>query len=171
MKKRIVRILIAALTVMTMTLIFTGCAEVDESDEIEDQTLETIVEELCEDIDVPAYETIRLDETNFESYSFIPYDDSLSAVAADALVNITPHSLVVIHSDGGNGEELAEQVLKNADPNKWLCVRSEDVQVAHTDHYIVLIMSDASIANAVVANFQSIAKDLDGMDMILVTAN
>lgn len=82
------------------------------------------MEKLYDNVDVPPYETVRLDSSNFEFFAFVPYDDSLSAVAADALVNITPHSVVVIRAENGNGASLVKKVVENADPNKWLCVGS-----------------------------------------------
>lgn len=136
-----------------------------------DLTLEDLVEKLYDNVDVPPYETVRLDSSNFEFFAFVPYDDSLSAVAADALVNITPHSVVVIRAENGNGASLVKKVVENADPNKWLCVGSEIVNVAYTDHYVLLIMSEKAIADDIAENFKNMAKDLDGMEMTLLTAN
>lgn len=126
-------------------------------------TLTEIVEKLCTGIDVPPYETVSLNETDFEYFSFVPYADGLTAVAADALVNITPHSLVVIHDDNGNGTEIAKKVAENADLNKWLCVGSEAGNVLYTDHYVVLIMSEKVTVDAITKNFSALSNNLDGM--------
>ena len=134
-------------------------------------TLEEIVEMLCKDIDIPPYEIIRLDQTNFEYYTFLPYDDSLSAVAGDALVNVTPHSLVVIYSENGIGDMIAREVLNKADPNKWISTGSEIVYVAYTEHYVVLVMSEKDIADAVVDNFREAAQEIDGMEMKFLSKN
>ena len=107
------------------------------------------------------YEVVPLDETTFEFATFIPYADGLSAVQADALVNITPHSLVVIKVDNGSAADLANDVFKNANPNKWLCVGSDIVKVANSDHYVVLVMSFEDIADAVVKNFETVAANLN----------
>lgn len=147
-----------------------GCANQNAENQTQDLSLEDIVEKLYDQVDVPPYETVRLDSENFAYFAFVPYDDSLSAVAADALVNVTPHSLVVIRADDGNGAALAEAMIENADPNKWLCVGAETVHVAYTDHYVVLIMSEKVTADAITENFRAIAKELDGMDMRLLTA-
>lgn len=133
--------------------------------------LEEIVDDLYQGVDVPPYETLSLDKKNFEHYTFIPYNDKLSAVAADALVNITPHSMVVIHAENGDGAELAEDILEKADPNKWLCVGSETVKIAYTDHYVVLIMSELDTASAIVSNFKDMAYDLDHMDIKTISVN
>ena len=166
-------IILAVIAAAAMTVLFAACSSNSADDNEggqEKADLGTIVEKLYHDVDPPPNETISLDETNFEFFAFIPYDDSLSGAAADALVNITPHSLVVIHTERGNGAELAKQVAENADPNKWLCVRAEALRVACTDHYVVLVMSYPNTANSIIANFRAIAQELDGMDMVLNTS-
>ena len=143
--------------------------KVDKEEAGEELPLAEIVEKLYEGVDVPGYETIALDESNFEFYAFVPYSEKMSAVAADALINVTPHSLVVIHTDG-DGAELAAEVIKNADPNKWLCVGSDIVYVGYTDNYVVLVMSFADTAKDIMDNFKELAPKLDGMEMNMLTA-
>ena len=154
---------------MLTLLIMSGCAKESGGDDAGPVSLEEIVEELYQGIDVPVYETVPLDPENFEYFTFIPYEDTLSAVEADALVSITAHSLVVIHTEDGNGAVLAEKVAENADPNKWLCVRADKVKVAYTSHYVILVMSDQKMADAIMENFKAMAKDLDGMEMQLLS--
>ena len=166
-KIRVGTIIAAVLCVTLVTLFTAGCSDSEDSD----ASLSDIVDDLLDDVDVPAYEIITLDKETFSSYAFIPYEEGLDGVAADALVNITPHSLVVIHTDKSNGKELAEQIIKNADPNKWLCVGSETVNVGYTDNYIVLVMSFKDIAEDIMDNFEDIAEDLDGIEMTLLTVD
>lgn len=120
-----------------------------------------MIEKLGSGADFPASETIRLDAENFEAYAFLPYDEKLEACAADALVNITPHSVVVINSPEGNGGELAKKVLANADPRKWICVEAEKVSVGYTDHYVVLVMSYQDTVDQAMRNFKAMEKDLN----------
>ncbi len=163
-------ILTASLAIL-LIIVLAGCAKNDAENNAAGPALEDIVQKIYANVDVPPYETIRLDQSNFEYFAFVPYDDTLSAVAADALVNITPHSVVVIRAERGNGADLAEKVFENADPNKWLCVGSETVYVAYTDHYVLLIMSEKVTADAIAENFKGMANDLDNMDMTLLTAS
>lgn len=180
--KRMKMIPAAALT-MLLVLFLTACADragnetgngagnSSENGTVNsgDMALEDIVEKLYDDVDVPPYETVWLDKSTFEYFAFAPYDESLTAVAADALVNITPHSLVVIRAANGNGAEIAETVAQKADMNKWLCVGAEAGNVAYTDHYVVLIMSERAIVDAVTENFKAMADSLDGMEISLLT--
>ena len=143
----------------------------DKNESAGDADLTDMVGRLCEDADVPNYEILTLDENTFENYTFIPYEDGLTAVSADALVNITPHSLVVIHSDQGEASTFAEEIYQNADPNKWLCVGSERLCVANTDHYIVLVMSEEDICDDIIDNFKDIAESLGDGEIELMTAD
>ena len=159
--------LAAMLLVAVLGMVLTACGAAESSS----MSLNKIVDALYKDVDVPAHEIITLDKTSFESYAFTAYDEAYHAVAADALVNITAHSVVVIHTDKSDGAELAASIVKNADPNKWLCVGAEVVDVAYTDNYVVLIMSYKDIADEIVANFKKLAPDLDGMEMNLLSSD
>lgn len=162
---------IAALIMALLVFALEGCGNSNMVIGMENLPLHTIVEDLYEHVDVPPYEIIPLDEENFEYYSFIPYDESLTAVAADALVRIAPHSTVVIRADGGNGPELADRIIGNADPNKWVSVGAEIVYVAYTDHYVILVMSYQDTADDIIENFRNMTIELDGMEMALLTAH
>lgn len=166
MKYNNTRLVLSTTLVILLAVLLASCSDDDPGAGL---PLEDIVEQLYEDVDVPPYEIVQLDESNFEYFSFIPYKDTLSGVAADALVNVTPHSMVLVRTEKGNGAALAEKLIVDANPNKWLCVGSETVNVAYTDHYIVLVMSDTETANAIVENFRSLSQELDGMDMKLFT--
>lgn len=165
------RILAVILLLAAATLVMlTGCgtAASDDMDDAEsDISLDEMVALLTSGTDVPPYEIVPLDKTNFEYFTFAPYHNGLQAVAADALVNITPHSLVVIHCEDGNAYELADTIIANADPNKWLCVGSEIVNVANTDHYVVLVMSFKDLAEDIMANFEAFSLSADDGTMVL----
>lgn len=169
------KIIYTCLLILPMIILLAGCSKKSTGDSSEESaeaiTLEYIAEKLCDNADVPPYEVVTLGADNFEYFAFIPYAEEYSAVAADALVNITPHSLVLIYTSKGNGEELAGQIITKADPNKWLCVGSETVRVAYTDHYVVLIMSYADTAGAIVENFKKMVDKLDGMSAEVLSAD
>lgn len=168
--RKLRKFILLCLILIPIFVLSTGCAKKNTENNAEKFSLDEIVEKLYKDVDVPPYETIPLDAETFEYYAFIPYEENLSAVASDALVNITPHSVVVIHASNGNGADLAQQVIKNADPNKWLCVGSEAVRVAYTNHYVVLIMSYEDIADAIADNFKKMANELDDMASNVLSA-
>ena len=151
-----IKVIASVITLTVLLGLLASCAA--DIGGAEDADLNDIVEALYKGVEVPAYDIVPLDEENFEYYAFVPYDDSLRAVEADGLVSISAHSLVVIQTDKGNGKELAEDIILNADPNKWLCVGAETVNVAYTDNFVVLVMSDSQTADAIVKNFEDWVK-------------
>ena len=155
---------------IVVSVIATGCSKQTEDAEGDDVPPGELVELLCEDVDVPDYEVIPLDEENFAYYAFIDYEEGMSAVAADALINITPHSLVVIHSSDGNGKDIAGRIVSAADPNKWISTGSDIVYVGYTDHYVVLVMSFLDVADGIIENFKTIANDLNDGEYNIYTA-
>lgn len=154
---------IAVTLLMLSLLSLIGCAR--DTGECDDGSLlpGDIAEEICNGVDLPPYEVKLLDTTDFSYYTFIPFGDGLSAAAADALVRITPHSLVVIRTEDGNGQALAQDVFMRADPNKWVSTCAQTVRVAYTADTVLLIMSETSMADALEANFLSLMKDLEGV--------
>lgn len=153
-------ITIAVTLLILAVLALLGCAKNTNDCEDEGLTPDGIASALCAGVDLPPYEVTRLDETNFEYYTFVPFDDSLSAAAADALVRITPHSLVVIRAENGNGSALAQIVFQNADPNKWVSTCAQTVRVVYTDRYVVLIMSETETADILTENFRALMKSV-----------
>lgn len=134
----------------------TACSATKE--ERLDYTLEEIVEMVYGDIDtIPEYMITELnDEVLFESFAFIDYDEEYKAVSADAMVNVVPHSVVVIDVGDNDAEDVAKAVKEKANPNKWICVSAEDVQVAVNHQYVLLVMSDLATTSQMVENFTNI---------------
>lgn len=126
-----------------------------------DVTMPQIIDLICQDVDVPAYEAVGLTDENFEYFAFIPHAEGLTGYKADALINATAHSLVLIHSENGNTADLAQKVLDNANPFKWICVSADVTQTAYTEHYIILVMSSAEIVEGLIDNFENAVNDGD----------
>ena len=119
-----------------------------------------IIDQLCEGVkDVPPYEATQLTEDDFTYFAGIPYADGLNGYQADALISSIPHSLVLLHSDNGDTAELAQEMLENADPIKWICVAAEVKQTAYTEHYVILVMSSKEITEGIMANFENAVND------------
>ncbi len=123
--------------------------------------VDVLIDRLCENADVPAYEAIPLGEKNFEFFAFAPYNSEYSAYAADALVNVTAHSLVVIKCNDDNTQKLAETIAENANIRKWLCVSAETVKVAYSDHYVMLVMSFEDTTEKLLENFKALTTEMN----------
>ncbi len=163
--------------VLIALVILTGCSVKDSDGASSSKTpMPEIIDTLCVDlrckgVDVPAYEATELTKENFEYFTFIPYTDGLTGYQADALINATPHSLVLIRSENGDTADLAQKMLDNADPHKWINVSAEAVQTAYTEHYVILAMSSEVIVESIITNFKTAVNDGEAtkLDVIVIS--
>lgn len=161
------------LIIISVTLgIIAGCSRLGKDEEETDESLIDLTNSLCDGVsNLPQYEAVALDKNNFEYFAFVPYAQGYEAVAADALVNIEAHSLVLIHLNEDNTKELAEKILANANPNKWLCVGAKKVNVAYSSHYIMLVMSSDELTNALTENFKLMCHKLYDGEVTVLSAD
>lgn len=152
--------------ILLVLVLIAGCSgKVPEGITPSNATMPEIIDLLCKGVEVPAYEATALTEENFEYYAFIPYTDGLTGFQADALVNATPHSLVLVRSENGDTADIAQKMLDNADARKWICVSADVTQTAYTEHYVVLVMSSAEVVEGVIANFETAVNDKEAVTL------
>jgi hypothetical protein len=93
----------------------------------------------------------------FPSNLFIDYIDGAKAVASNAMIGSIAHSICLLRlPDGADAAKVAEQINKNKDPRKWICVEAEKAVVVQKGSYILLAMSNTDIVDTVVKNFKAI---------------
>lgn len=153
--------LTAAALMLCMILSLTACGGSKKPAGSTEMPLADMIEEIYKDVDAPAYETVPLDSEIFEFFTFIPYDEKLEGVEADAMINASPHSVVLVHAKDGGAAEVAEQIAANANPRKWICVGADDTKIAYTEHYVLLVMSYTDVVEGMVANFTALAETLN----------
>ena len=55
--------------------------------------------------------------------------------------------------DAADAETVANEMQKNADPGKWICVRAEAVQIGVSGDIIVMVMTSEEEATALITAF------------------
>lgn len=156
--------LVLALCLLCMAL--TACGE--KKNDATELPLIDMIETIYGDVDAPAYEAVPLDRDNFEYFTFVPYAEGLEACEADALINATPHSVVLIHCADGDVAALAQKVAENANPRKWICTAAEKTQIAYTQHYVLLLMSETNLVDDMLDNFRALAADMGEGDVTVL---
>ena len=107
--------------------------------------------------DLPDTASIQLTDENFSSYLFIEPVEGAEGLASDALINVVPHSAVLLRvPDGTDAEAVAAQIRENADPRKWICVEAEETAVVSHGQTILLVMSAPTTVSAMTANFDAL---------------
>jgi len=75
--------------------------------------------------------------------------DFTEALAAEPMIGVMPHSIVVFRvAEGSDVEAIVQLVKENADPRKWICVgvEPEKVLVSSIGHTIALVIDENSEA-------------------------
>lgn len=120
----------------------------------EKKDLMLMMEEICQGLSLPESETIKLDASNFETYSFTSWQEGVEGVCSESLMNVIAHSLVLIRTEDGKAEALAQTIADKADVRKWICVQAEIGKVLYTDNYVFLIMTQEDVFDQLKANFE-----------------
>ena len=121
-------------------------------------TLSEILAAIQADVkDLPGVGDIPLDSENFAYYMFIDPVEGAEAMASEAMIGSIAHSIVLMKTpDGADTEAIAQSIRDNADPRKWICVEAEKCEVVVKDSYILLVMTNAAAADAIIANFNAL---------------
>ena len=139
---------------LAICFMLTGCGKKNI-----EGTLPEIMEKLYEGIseeEMPMMvDNIELNDENFKYYAFADVDYK-EAIASEAMTGATPHSVVLIRlNDSKTSKQVVEDIEKNADPRKWICVEAENTYVLSKGDLVVLIMSN-DLAPKIKQNFENL---------------
>lgn len=100
-------------------------------------------------------ENVTLDEETFPFYAFadIKYKE---AIASESMTGSVAHSVVLIRLENkDDADKAVEEIKKNANPRKWICVEAENTYVLSKGDLVVLIMSN-ELAPKIKENFENL---------------
>lgn len=147
--------LVSLFCVLALALSLGACGRKD--DPLASMSLEDILTASLKNVpNLPESEPARLTSENFEFFSFVPYKEGYEGIQADALVGAIPHSVVLVRVPEDEGKTVAENMLQNADPRKWICVEAEKTVVDYHGGTILMVLSSGEIANAILTNFKAL---------------
>ncbi len=148
--------IIGLICIAMVSLLLTGCGNKVENIE---GTLPEIMEKLYSGIpeeEMPMMvENTELNAENFKYFAFadVKYKE---AIASESMTGSIPHSVVLIRLENASDAEAAvEEIKKNADPRKWICVEAENTFVLSKGDLVVLIMSN-DMASKIKENFENL---------------
>ena len=81
-------------------------------------------------------------------------DKVAEAYLSEAMIGSQAYSMAVVRvKDAADAETIANEMQKNADPGKWICVRAEAVQIGVSGDIIVMVMTSEEEATALITAF------------------
>ena len=96
--------------------------------------------------DMPMVGTMELTSENFEYSAFVPYKDTYLAVENMPMMGSTPHSVVIVKTASeAEAAQLAQDMLANANPRKWICVSARSVKSAYKGNMAILVMTSVDV--------------------------
>ena len=88
-----------------------------------------------------------------------------AAVVNESMMGAQAYSLVLVRvADAAKAEEVAQMMLDNIDPAKWICVQADDLAAAIKGDLVMFIMVDTQLgltAQNMVDAFSQVAGDVD----------
>ena len=148
MKKFISVILMAALALS----LFAACGKTDDAPkgaDLSGESAEALVNKIYE-TKVPEFAlmTMPVDLADAEMVAWQTgiNDPALlkEAVISESMMGSQAYSLVMVRvNDAAKAEEVAQMMLDNIDPRKWICVAADDIDAAIYGDLVLFVMIDS----------------------------
>ena len=149
MKKFISVILMAALALS----LFAACGKTDDAPkgaDLSGESAEALVNKIYES-KMPEFAlmTMPVDLADAEMVAWQTgvSDPSLlkEAVISESMMGSQAYSMVMVRvNDAAKAEEVAQMMLDNIDPRKWICVAADDIDAAIYGDLVLFVMIDSS---------------------------
>lgn len=156
MKKQIM--LSCMVILMAFSLIACGAASKETVSKGQEGALSDIIDKIYEEKSAElALATTDIDVTDTDSLKYYTglSDNSKikEATASEAMISAQAYSMVLVRvNDAKDTKAVAEEMLNNIDPRKWICVMADDVKAAGSGDTILLIMTSSTYADTVTAD-------------------
>ena len=142
--------------ITSIVLILTGCGVKHVDGELED-IMDRLYNGISEEELPMMLQNTELTEENIENYIGTKDIKWSEAIVSESMVGSIAHSVVLIRMNEDVSEkdiEEAKEIIKeNANPNKWICVTADKVEVISNGDLILLVMSDEEKVTTISENF------------------
>lgn len=150
---------------LVVCFLLVGCGETAKKEEQKkseniEGSLTEITKKLYEGIpedQMPSLaDPVALDKDTFVNFAFVDNVKYKEAVVSEPIIGSIPHSVVLIRlEDAKDASKVVEDIKKNANPRKWVCVEAEHTYVLSKGDLVVLIMSNEH-ADKIKENFENL---------------
>lgn len=147
--------LIAILMLAAMVLSLTACGaktpaeDKPQGADLSGETVEALIEKIYE-TKMPEFAlmTMPVDLADAEGTAWLTgvSDPALlkEAAVSESMMGSQAYSLVLARvADAAKAEEVAQMMLDNIDPRKWICVAADDIDAAIYGDLVLFVMIDS----------------------------
>ena len=147
--------LIAILMLTAMVLSLTACGaktpaeDKPQGADLSGETVEALIEKIYE-TKMPEFAlmTMPVDLADAETTAWLTgvSDPALlkEAAVSESMMGSQAYSLVMVRvNDAAKAEEVANMMLENIDPVKWICVQADDIDAAIYGDLVLFVMIDS----------------------------
>ena len=149
MKKIISVILMAALALS----LFAACGKTDDAPkgaDLSGETVEALVNKIYES-KMPEFALMTM-PVDLADAEMVAWQTGVSdpallkeAVISESMMGSQAYSMVMVRvNDAAKAEEVAQMMLDNIDPRKWICVAADDIDAAIYGDLVLFVMIDSS---------------------------
>lgn len=147
--KKFIAILMLAAMALTLTACGAPAEQKPQGADLSGETVETLIEKIYETT-MPKFAlmTMPVDLTDAESTAWLTgiSDPALlkEAAVSESMMGSQAYSLVMVRvNDAAKSEEVAQMMLDNIDPRKWICVEADDIDAAIYGDLVLFVMIDS----------------------------
>ena len=149
MKKFISVILMAALALS----LFAACGKTDDAPkgaDLSGESAEALVNKIYES-KMPEFALMTM-PVDLADAEMVAWQTGVSdpallkeAVISESMMSSQAYSMVMVRvNDAAKAEEVAQMMLDNIDPRKWICVAADDIDAAIYGDLVLFVMIDSS---------------------------
>ena len=149
MKKFISVILMAALALS----MFAACGKTDDAPkgaDLSGESAEALVNKIYES-KMPEFALMTM-PVDLADAEMVAWQTGINApallkeaVISESMLGSQAYSLVMVRvNDAAKAEEVAQMMLDNIDPRKWICVAADDIDAAIYGDLVLFVMIDSS---------------------------
>ena len=149
MKKFISVILMAALALS----LFAACGKTDDAPkgaDLSGESAEALVNKIYES-KMPEFALMTM-PVDLADAEMVAWQTGVSdpallkeAVISESMMGSQAYSMVMVRvNDAAKAEEVANMMLENIDPRKWICVAADDIDAAIYGDLVLFVMIDSS---------------------------
>ena len=149
MKKFISVILMAALALS----LFAACGKTDDAPkgaDLSGESAEALVNKIYES-KMPEFALMTM-PVDLADAEMVAWQTGVSdpallkeAVISESMMGSQAYSMVMVRvNDAAKAEEVAQMMLDNLDPRKWICVAADDIDAAIYGDLVLFVMIDSS---------------------------